>query len=74
MVVPTALFGASHSYFEMYWTAAPEEAVSAKLMETIPKEFSIELAKLERPSIVQYNHGLALTHDRGTVSILEYPS
>ena len=39
MVVPTTLFGASHGYFKMYQTVVPAEAVSAKLMETIPAEF-----------------------------------
>ena len=74
MVVPTALFGASHGYFKMYQTTAPVEAVSTKPMETIPAEFPIELAELERPVIVPYNCELALTHDRGTVSVFEYSS
>ena len=67
MVVPTALFGASHGYFETYRTAMPTEAVSTKLMETIPAEFPTELAELERPAIVQYSCELTLAHDRDSV-------
>ena len=74
MVVPTALFGASHGYFEMYQTAAPTEVVSIKLMETIPVEFPTELAEPEKPAIVQYSCELALVHDRDIMSVLEYPS
>ena len=68
------MLGASHGYFETYQTAAPAEAVSTKLIETIPAEFPTELAELERPTIVQYSCELALAHDRDTVSVLEYPS
>ena len=74
MVVPITLLGASHGYFETYRIAAPAEAVSAKLMETIPAEFPTELAEPERLVIVQYSCGLALEHDRDIVSVLEYPS
>ena len=52
----------------------PAEAVSAKLMETIPAEFRIELVELERPTIILYSCEPALAHDRDTVSVLEYPS
>ena len=74
VVVPTTLLGASHGYFETYQTIVPVEAVSTKLMETIPAEFLTELAEPERPAIVQYSCELALAHDRDTVSVLEYPS
>ena len=74
MVVPTTLLGASHGYFETYRIAAPAEAVSAKLMETIPAEFPTELAEPERAAIILYSCEPALAHDRDTVSVLEYPS
>ena len=46
LVVPTTLLGASHGYFETYQIAEPVEAVSAKLMETIPAEFPTELVSI----------------------------
>ena len=74
VVVPTALFGTSHNYFETYQTVTPAEVVPAEPMETIPIEFSTELAELERPAIVPYSCELAFAHDRDIVFVLEYPS